>query len=118
VTAFIHMTPADDLRYRDIQTQAALGEAQAISAAGDWPSFGTLDELRAAVDRALREARRVTSIEYRWVRRFDLAVRPDWPDRYAQQVARLRARRERAREIAEDRERLLMRLLAETAGNG
>lgn len=98
------------------QMQYELGTLQAERRAGPWPDSGSLAEFQAAVDRAVREARRVTALEYRWARRHRLWERPEWSDAIEEHAVRLKARRERAREIAEGREQLLRRLLAEAEG--
>lgn len=80
-----------------------------MARAGEWPASGTLDELRAAADRALHAARRAGEIEYRWNARFRLWERPADP-LVELHTLRLKARQYKAAEIAEDRERMLRRL--------
>jgi hypothetical protein len=49
------------------------GARRAIERCGDWPTIGTLDEYRAAVDRAASAADRAIEIWGRWRRRCDLS---------------------------------------------
>ena len=86
------------------------GRRQAIRRAGCWPIGGAIEEYRAAADRAVREAQKAHTIEYRWNTRHRFWERPDAWAASEPRAARIRARRELAIEIAEDREYLLRRL--------
>ena len=87
------------------------GEWQAYRRAGPWPRSGTLEAFSIATDRAVREARRASNLEYRWCRRFRLWECQD--ERVERQSIRLLARRELAIEIAEERKYLMRRLVDE-----
>lgn len=95
-----------------------VGRRQAAERAGPWPRSGTLAEYEAAAERAVRAAHRCADLGFRWNMRFRLWEAPQRDSEAVElQAARLAAREDAAREIAEEREFFLGRMLtAEPAG--
>jgi hypothetical protein len=91
-----------------------IGRWQAARRAGPWPRGGTLAEHRNAVDRAVRAAQRVHTLEYRWNRRFRLWEHDGEP-LVELHTKLLTAWRHEAITIAEEREWLLRRLCDEAS---
>jgi hypothetical protein len=79
-----------------------------------------LAEYEAATDRAVKAAHRCANLEYRYAQRFRLWEAPQRDSEAVElHAARLSARMDAAREIAEEREFFLHRLVtAEPAGHG
>jgi hypothetical protein len=92
------------------------GEDQAFRRAGPWPQCGSFAMLMAAAERADIEARRTTDISIRFNQRYRFWENPDAWERAAPQFDRLAARRRMAITIAEERDRVLRRMMDDLPG--
>jgi hypothetical protein len=89
------------------------GEWEAEERAGTWPTSGTVEEYQAAVDRAVKAARRVANLQYRYNVRFHLWE--TFSGELSDNDEYLDARKHRAIRIAEEREWLFRRIYTQEA---
>jgi hypothetical protein len=87
------------------------GEDQALRRAGPWPQGGSFAMRMAAAERATIQARRTADIGIRFNQRYRFWENPGAWERAAPQLDRLAARRRMAITIAEERDRVLRRMM-------